>query len=51
VSPLTPAPVRPTREDPELPPGGGLKVLFWVTAVLIAVLEITWWMFERMYST
>jgi hypothetical protein len=50
MRPLTPAPVRPTRRDPEPPPEGGLKVFLWVIAVLIASLELAWWMFDRMFS-
>jgi hypothetical protein len=51
MSPLTPSPVRPTREDPEPPPEGGLKVFLWLAAMLIAVLEVVWWMSDRIYST
>jgi hypothetical protein len=50
VSPLTPAPVRPTREDPEPPPEGGLKVFLWLTAALIALMEFAWWMSDRVLS-
>jgi hypothetical protein len=35
---------------PEPPPEGDLKALLWVTAGLLAALELVWWMFERMYS-
>jgi hypothetical protein len=35
----------------EPPPDGEPQVLLWVIAVLIAVLELTWWLFDRMYST
>jgi hypothetical protein len=32
-------------------PDDGPQVFLWVVAVLIAVLELTWWLFDRMYST
>jgi hypothetical protein len=35
---------------PEPPPGNELQAFLWVLAVLIAVLEVTWWLFDRMYS-
>jgi hypothetical protein len=51
VTPPTPAPVRPTRGDSEPPrPEGGLTVLLWVIAALIALAEFLWWMSERIYS-
>ena len=50
MSPLTPAPVRPTRRDTEPPPEGGLTLFLWMIAVLIASLELAWWMFDRMFS-
>jgi hypothetical protein len=36
---------------PGSPSDGEPQVLLWVIAVLIAVLELTWWLFDRMYST
>jgi hypothetical protein len=36
--------------NPE-PPGNELQAFLWVVAVFIAVLELTWWIFDRMYST
>ena len=52
---LTPAPERPPpRErrppEPPEPPNGGLKAFLWMTAALIALLELTWWWSERIYS-
>jgi hypothetical protein len=41
--------VREAAPDP--PSDGEPQVLLWVIAVLIAVLELTWWLFDRMYST
>jgi hypothetical protein len=35
--------------DPE-PPGNELAASLWIVAVLIAVLELTWWLFHWMYS-
>jgi hypothetical protein len=35
---------------PEPPPGNELLALLWVLAVLIGVLELTWWFFDRMYG-
>ena len=35
----------------EQPPDGEPQVFLWVIAVLIGVLELTWWLFDRMYST
>jgi hypothetical protein len=32
-------------------PGNELTAFLWVTAAFIAVLEIVWWIFDRMYST
>jgi hypothetical protein len=31
-------------------PDGEPQVFLWVIAALIAVLELTWWLFDRMYS-
>jgi hypothetical protein len=42
--------VRPTRRDTEPPPEGGLTLFLWMIAVLIASLELAWWMFDRMFS-
>jgi hypothetical protein len=50
VTPPSPAPVRPSRHDSEPPPEGGLTVLLWVVAALIALAEVLWWMSERIYS-
>jgi hypothetical protein len=36
---------------PEPPPDGEPQVLLWVIAILIAAIELTWWLFDRMYST
>jgi hypothetical protein len=33
------------------PPGNELQAFLWVVAVLIGVLELTWWILDRMYST
>jgi hypothetical protein len=38
-----------TTLDP--PPESEPQVLLWVIAGLIAVIELTWWLFDRMYST
>ena len=44
----------PTRRslgaDPEPPPGNELAALLWIIAALLAVLEIVWWLFDRMYA-
>jgi hypothetical protein len=49
---LTPAPVRPRREDPEPPPTeGGLTVFLWLVAVLLALGEFLWWVSERAFSS
>ena len=44
----------PTRRsiggEPEPPPGSELKALLWIVAVLIAALELAWWLADRMYS-
>jgi hypothetical protein len=32
-------------------PGNELTAFLWVTAAFIAVMEIVWWIFDRMYST
>lgn len=40
----------PTPTTPE-PPRNELQALLWVLAILIAVLEFTWWVFDRMYAT
>jgi hypothetical protein len=37
------------REDPKAT-DGELAVVLWITAVLVAVLWLVWWFFERMYS-
>lgn len=37
----------PAREQSE----GGLTVCLWVVAVLLGVLELTWWMAQRMYAS
>jgi hypothetical protein len=37
------------REDPKLS-DGELAVALWITAVLLALLVLVWWFFERMYS-
>jgi hypothetical protein len=37
------------REDPKLS-DGELAVVLWITAVLLALLVLVWWFFERMYS-
>jgi hypothetical protein len=51
MSRLTPAPVRPTRKEPEPPPPeGGITVLLWCIAALIALAEVLWWMSDRMFS-
>jgi hypothetical protein len=31
-------------------PGNELAALLWIAAALLAVLEIAWWLFDRMYS-
>jgi hypothetical protein len=36
---------------PEPSPDGEPHLFLWVMAVLIAVLELTWWLFDRMYAT
>jgi hypothetical protein len=30
-------------------PGNELQAFLWVVAGLVAVLELTWWIFDRMY--
>ncbi len=44
----------PTRRslgaDREPPPGNELAALLWIVAALLAVLEIAWWLFDRMYT-
>jgi hypothetical protein len=35
---------------PDPPPGGQLAACLWVVAALIGVLELTVWLFDRMYS-
>ena len=30
--------------------GSELTVLLWIAVTLLAVLEATWWFFERLYS-
>jgi hypothetical protein len=32
-------------------PEGDTALLLWVLAVLIATLELGWWLFDRMYQT
>jgi hypothetical protein len=55
VTELRPAPERLRRQrgpeppDPPEPPRGGLTAFLWMTAVLIALLEFTWWWAERIY--
>jgi hypothetical protein len=40
-----------TRGDgSEPPPGDELVALLWVLAVLLGALELTWWIFARMYG-
>jgi hypothetical protein len=42
---------RPARSAaPEPPPGNELQAFLWVLAGLIALLELTWWLFDRMYA-
>jgi hypothetical protein len=36
--------------EPEPPPGNELAALLWTLVLLLAVLELTWWLFARMYS-
>ena len=36
--------------DPERPPENELTAFLWVLAVLIAVLELAWWLAGRLYS-
>ena len=41
---------RPTDTQQESPPANELTLLLWVIAILIGALELTWWLFDRMYS-
>jgi hypothetical protein len=36
--------------DDTQPPGSELTALLWVVATLIAVFELTWFFFDRLYS-
>jgi hypothetical protein len=36
--------------DDGTPPGSELAALLWVIAALLAVLETSWWWFDRIYS-
>jgi hypothetical protein len=40
---------RGTRADRE-PPGGELTASLWALAALIAILELSWLLFDRIYS-
>jgi hypothetical protein len=46
--------VTPTRRslgrEPDPPPGNELAAFLWIVAALIAVLEVVWWLFDRMYA-
>jgi hypothetical protein len=44
-----PSPGRRIGTDPE-PPGNELAAVLWVIAVLLAVYELIWWVFDRMYT-
>jgi hypothetical protein len=48
----TPVPERHDKagDDQGVPPGSELKATLWVLAVLIAVLELVWWIISRMYA-
>jgi hypothetical protein len=37
-------------EPPQRSPGNELAAFLWVVAVMLAVLEITWWWAGSMYS-
>lgn len=41
---------RPMNTQAGPSPESELTALLWVTAGLIAMLELAWWMFDRMYS-
>ena len=42
-------PTRHSISEPEPPPGNELTAFLWIVAVLLAALELTWWLFNRMY--
>jgi hypothetical protein len=46
----TPPARGPIGAEPETPPGNEVAASLWIVAVLIAVLELAWWLFDRMYS-
>jgi hypothetical protein len=35
---------------PDTPPPNEARAVLWVVAVLLATLELTWWLFNRMFS-
>jgi hypothetical protein len=36
--------------EPDPPPEGGLAAALWAFAVLLAVMELLFWYFDRLYS-
>ncbi|MDQ3778497.1 MAG: hypothetical protein M3310_06505 [Actinomycetota bacterium] len=36
--------------EPEPPPGNELTAVLWIVVALLAVLEIAWLLFDRMYT-
>ena len=46
----SPNPKRPSDVTREPSPGEGLTMTLWVVAVMIAVLQVTWWWAVSMYS-
>jgi hypothetical protein len=44
-----PAPHRPQAED-DPPLGAQLAACLWVIAVMLAIIEIVWWMSNRIFS-
>ena len=42
-------PTRRSTNEHESPPGDEVTALLWIVAVLLAVLELGWWFFSRMY--